>query len=79
MQKVQGLDEDLVSAMPMTLKDLKKGKKYEATIISSSWEQNEAINLKLSNPVHLQVSPFVRGNVAFNQIVSLENLAKFGS
>ena len=37
------------------------------------------MNLKFSHPIHVQVSPFVRGSIPFDKIVSVEELAKFGS
>ena len=40
--------------------------------------KNEPINLKFSSPMLVQVSPFVRGSIGFDQLASIENLAKFG-
>lgn len=79
MQKVQGLDAEELKKMAMSNEDLKIGKKYSALIVSSSWEKEEPMNLKFSHPIHLQVSPFVRGSIPFNQIVAVEELAKHGS
>jgi len=52
---------------------------YDAVIISSTWDSQDALNLKLSEPIHIQLSPFVRGKVPFNQILGVDELAKFGS
>lgn len=35
--------------------------------------------MKFSQPMLVQVSPFVRGSIPFNQIVEVEELAKYGS
>ena len=79
MQRVQGLDSELLKKMVWSNEDLKVGQKYSAMIISSSWEKEEPMNLKFSHPIHVQVSPFVRGSIPFDKIVSVEELAKFGS
>ena len=79
MSKVQGLDPETLKETPITDSDLKSGKSYDAVIVSSTWDAQDALNLKLSEPIHVQLSPFVRGKILFNQIVSVEDLSKFGS
>lgn len=63
----------------MSANSLKEGQKYNAVIISSLLDKEEALNLKFSHPMQIQVSPFVRGSVAFNQLEQVTELAKFGS
>lgn len=59
--------------------DLKIGKEYQAQIISCSSHKEEALNLKYSSPLQIQVSPFIRGSIPFSQIVSTDDLVKHGS
>lgn len=75
MQKVQGLDTEQLKKTVMSETDLKIGQKYSALIVSSSWDKEEPVNLKFSHPIQVQVSPFVRGSIPFNQIVPVEELA----
>lgn len=79
MSKAQGLDPETLNNTPMSDSNLKSGKQYDAVIISSTWDSQDALNLKLSDPIHIQLSPFVRGKIAFNQILPVEDLATFGS
>jgi hypothetical protein len=48
-------------------------------IISSSWDKEEPINVKFSQPIHLQISPFVRGSIPFNQIAPIGEIASHGA
>jgi len=62
----------------MSADSLKVGSKYNAMVISCSMVKNEPINLKFSSPMLVQVSPFVRGSIGFDQLTTIESLAKFG-
>ena len=79
MQKLVGLDQAQLDQTPLSVDALKVGKKYEVVILSCSMQQEQAINLKFSEPMLVQVSPFVRGTVPFNQIAETGELAKHGS
>ena len=78
MAKLKGLDEEVVKATPNTLEELKVGQQYSAMVVSCSYEKEEAMNLKYSQPIQLQVSPYLRGSVPFNHIISPSDLVKFG-
>jgi len=79
MTKIQGLDEEEMAKLVMSMADLKVGQKYSAMVSSCDFEKDQPINLHFSQPIQLQISPFVRGSVPFNQIVPTSTLAKFGS
>lgn len=68
LAKHQGLNEEEMKNTPLSLEDLKVGQSYQAMVVSSSLQSEEAMNLKFSQPVQLQVSSFIRGVVAFNHI-----------
>ena len=62
----------------MSVNDLKQGQQYNGIIVSSSWDSSEPVNYKVSKPIQIQISPFVRGSIPFNQIVDIDYLTKHG-
>lgn len=62
----------------MGIEDLKNGQRYDGVIVSSTWDSEEPLNLKISKPISIQISAFVKGSIPFNQIVEVDDLAKFG-
>jgi len=51
----------------VTEADLKDGSKYKATIVS--------INFKYSEPIQIQLSPFVRGSIPFDHMINPSDLS----
>jgi len=64
MQKLDGLDPD---CPVITEADLKADQKYKATIVS--------INFKYSEPIQVQLSPFVRGSIPFDHMINPSDLS----
>lgn len=84
MAKLEGLDETQKKVSMLQSEDLKAGKVYKDALILaqpsvSEDGSSESVNLRNSCPLIVQVSPFVRGLVPFDQIVSTQELAQFGS
>jgi predicted HTH domain antitoxin len=59
----------------MGIEDLKKGQRYDGIIVSSTWDSEEPLNLKISKPLSVQISAFVKGYVSFNQISEIDDVA----
>lgn len=69
MKKTSGLNDEVVTYSSM--EDLKNNETYEAMITE--------VNYAYSFPIQIALSPFVRGQISFNHIMSPDTLLKEGS
>lgn len=60
------LDEGTLKKTYFGLEDLKAGQLYDAVITD--------VNFSHSQPLHITVSPFIKGSISFSKIVDAENL-----
>lgn len=78
IQEAEGLNEELKKKSLLELSEIKVGQVFEqALVLGPSTEQ--ALNLRHSKPLQVQVSARAKGSIPFNQIVTTKELAKFGS
>jgi hypothetical protein len=60
------LDEGTLKKTYFGLEDLKAGEQYDAVITD--------VNYAFSQPIHITVSPFIKGSISFSKIVDADVL-----